>query len=301
MILPNFLIIGAAKAGTTALAHYLAQHPDVCMARPKEPHFFDYNYAKGLEHYSRSKWPHYNGEAFVGEATPCYVYLPFVVPRVARHFPHAKLLILLRNPVDRAYSAWWMNWSRGVESLSFEEAVAENLAELRRGRTFEGAQGERYWHRVYGSVCSGQIDQRCYLEPGYYAAHIQRWQKHFPKQNIHTLFMNDLYSSPQQTLNRVCDFLGIPAFDSPPAAIRRNVAMPRLARSVSIGLRRAGLKQASGCLPEKTRRLLKRVLSISGTRPPMPAGLRNRLTAHYQEANAQLMRLLDVDLSEWQR
>lgn len=104
-MLPNFLIVGAARAGTTSLYYYLKQHPDVFMSPKKEIDFFDVdkNFEKGLDWYERY-FEGYTGQKAIGEASPLYMYLEKVPKRIAKVIPDVKLIFILRNPVDRAYS-----------------------------------------------------------------------------------------------------------------------------------------------------------------------------------------------------
>ncbi|MFO7568735.1 MAG: sulfotransferase, partial [Smithellaceae bacterium] len=121
---PNLFIIGMPKCGTTALAAYLQKHPDVLMSVPKEPHYFDAYYEDmSFEEYTRKNYSNFRGEKIIGEATPVYLLVPWALDRLAKHCPDAKYIALLRNPVDRAYSHWWMFYSRAMDALSFEEAV----------------------------------------------------------------------------------------------------------------------------------------------------------------------------------
>ncbi len=109
---PGFLILGSPKCGTTALARLLDAHPDVAMSTPKEPHFFDAHYERGFEHYAT--WP---AHGIAGEATPSYLLVPYVAERIKADLPDAKLIAILRHPVERAFSSWWMFHARGMEPL----------------------------------------------------------------------------------------------------------------------------------------------------------------------------------------
>src|SRR5688572_14326389 len=114
--LPDFLIVGAMRSGTTSLHKYLQAHPDVFVASGKEVHFFDRRYGRGLDWY-RSRFAGVTTERVVGEATPAYMYDENAIARIAHDLPDARLIVVLRNPVDRAYSHYWRNRSRGRENL----------------------------------------------------------------------------------------------------------------------------------------------------------------------------------------
>src|SRR6266496_2269605 len=131
-LLPDFLIIGTQRGGTTALYHYLKTHPCIASASTLDTHFFDKKFSKGLGWY-RGHFPtrlekfyaeHLRGHPFVtGEANSSYLFHPHVPKRVAQELPQAKLIVLLRNPVDRAYSQYYHAIELGRETFSFEEAI----------------------------------------------------------------------------------------------------------------------------------------------------------------------------------
>jgi hypothetical protein len=126
-MLPNFLIIGAARCGTTTLYSYLAEHPQIFLPASKrpEPHFFyrENEYAKGLQWYRERYFSSWSGQPAVGEASTSYIFGPEVPERVKQSLPRIKLIALLRNPVDRAFSNYWASRQNGLETLSFEEAI----------------------------------------------------------------------------------------------------------------------------------------------------------------------------------
>ena len=111
----NFMIVGVQKSGTTALSEFCSEHPEICMAKPKEPHLFDaeeFDEAGLDDNYSKF-FDHFKGEAILGEATPIYMFLPEIAKRLHTYNPDLKLLVILRDPVDRAISQYSMSQSRG--------------------------------------------------------------------------------------------------------------------------------------------------------------------------------------------
>ena len=126
MSLPTFFVVGSPKCGTTALAQMLAAHPDVFLSEPKEPHFFDAHHDNGLQPYMEQHFAGWSGAGVAGEATPSYLAVPYVPARIRSAIPGARLIAILRNPVQRAYSSWWMFHARGMEPLSFEAAIRDN-------------------------------------------------------------------------------------------------------------------------------------------------------------------------------
>jgi len=122
--MPDFLIIGAQKCGTTSLYRYLIQHPQIEPAIKKEIHYFDLNYNKPIQWYL-NQFPALKTQSdrITGEATPYYIFHPHAPYRIKEHMPDAKIIVLLRNPVDRAYSHYHYAVERYGETLSFEEAL----------------------------------------------------------------------------------------------------------------------------------------------------------------------------------
>jgi hypothetical protein len=205
--LPDFVIIGAQKCGTSFLYQLLVQHPDVKPAFVKEVHFFDLNFAKG-ESWYRSRFPlqiRKKRPYITGESSPYYLFHPHAPRRAATVIPEAKLVILLRNPVDRAYSHYQHQvarvWGGGHETLAFEEAIE---AEERRlaGELEKLSRDEHYHsrnHRTYS-----------YLSRGIYVDQIAAWSRFFSRGQMLILRSEDLFDDAGGTLKILLDFLGLP-------------------------------------------------------------------------------------------
>lgn len=214
-VLPNFLIIGAQRCGTTSLYSYLVQHPWVSPAWAKELDFFSKNFAKGLAWY-RSQFPTSLERVYAqylrqrrlltGEASPSYMIYPHAPRRAWQIIPGAKLIALLRNPVDRAYSHFQAMVKAGVERLSFEEAIE---AEPERLRT--ELERIRRDEQYYSLTC----DNYCYLSRGLYRDQLDAWMVFFPKEQLLILQSEELFADPPGVLARVFEFLGAPRYDRP--------------------------------------------------------------------------------------
>ncbi|MBK7727714.1 MAG: sulfotransferase [Gammaproteobacteria bacterium] len=130
---PSFFVVGAQKAGTTALHHYLARHPDIFLPAIKETHFFDDGhgeYRLGIDHYIE-KYFHVDAHYLIsGEVDPEYLFFPEVASRIASYCPNAKLIFVFRDPVARAYSHYQMSFSRGLDQLDFAQAIAREDARM---------------------------------------------------------------------------------------------------------------------------------------------------------------------------
>ena len=204
--LPDFLIIGTQKGGTTSLFDYLAQHPELALPEIKEINYFDRKYAKGPDWY-RGFFPYRISGKKTGESTPYYLFHPLVAERVAKDLPRAKLIILLRDPVSRAFSHYQMMRKRGVEPFgSFVEAIA---------REEERIQGEN--KKITGKQVnwSKNLNRFSYLSRGMYASQLERWFARFPRDQFLILKSEDFFADPQKTLERTCDFLGLKRFTPP--------------------------------------------------------------------------------------
>ena len=127
MKLPNFLIIGAQRCGTTTLYNQLVSHPDISPATTKELHYFDINFSKGIQWYKEQ----FNDERIIGEASPYYIFHPLCPKRIFDIIPEVKIIVLLRNPVERAYSHYWHEIRLGKENLSFEDAISEESSRIK--------------------------------------------------------------------------------------------------------------------------------------------------------------------------
>ena len=192
----DFFVVGAQKAGTTALETFLRSHPQVQMGRKKELHFFDNeNVDWTSPDYAalNASFDWNRSDVLRGEATPIYMYWPKSLERIRAYNRNAKLIVLLRHPACRAYSHWKMEVSRGKEDFPFRLAVAD-VGRLRIKVEPGGV------HRVFS-----------YVERGYYSSQIARIFRQFPLRNVLFLRTDDLWRDPAQSFARVSGFLGIDA------------------------------------------------------------------------------------------
>lgn len=209
--LPDFLIIGAQRCGTTSLFNYLSQHPAILPSFPKEVHFFSNHYDKGLTWY-RSHFPleiqrrrsgMQNGKqrCMAVEGTPYYFSHPLAPRRIFEAVPEARLLLLLRNPGDRAYSHYQYEVKLGFESLSFEEAIeaeAERLASEKE-KILQDQNYHSFAHQHYS-----------YLSRGKYIDFLGEWESFLNRGKILVLKSEDFYVHPEKTITQVLEFLGLP-------------------------------------------------------------------------------------------
>ncbi len=187
---PDFLIIGFMKSGTTQLAHFLSQHPNIGIS-PKERRFFTQHFNKGPIWYHNRLCRRTEQILAVGEVSPAYICDERVPARVFSMYPQVKLIIILRNPTDRTYSQYQMRVRHQREPLLFEEAL-----------TLE-AQGLSPLYHPYVST-------------SVYIKHLQRWIFLFQRNQMLIIFNEDLKNDPINTLNKICCFLEVPLFTKMP-------------------------------------------------------------------------------------
>lgn len=217
---PDFLVIGAKKAGTSSLINWLMSHPAVARPFPhmqglKSPHYFDINYWRGARWY-RSHFPsarsrhrqqrRVGADTVVGEASPYYMFHPAVPGRVARDLPHVKLIISLRDPVARAYSNYWDRVAAGTELIeSFEAAIAAESSRLDTVDASRLLSDPHYY--------SAHHDNHTYLARGRYVEHVASWLERFPRRQVLVVRAEDMFDDPVVTFLEVQRFLGLPALE----------------------------------------------------------------------------------------
>jgi len=211
--LPDFIIIGAQRCGTTSLYKYLIEHPCVAPAFRKEVHFFDANFGRGLDWY-RAHFPSVpykycakqirGHNILTGEASPYYIFHPHAPKRVREIVPRVKLIALLRNPVDRADSHYHLRVRDGTETLSFEDALERELEMVNRERE-RITQDENYHSLAH--------QRYSYLSRGIYADQLEVWASLFPREQILVLRSEDFYADPPTALRNVLKFLNLPSWE----------------------------------------------------------------------------------------
>jgi len=217
------------RAGTTSLYAYLIVHPNVLSAIKKETAFFNYAYHVNLDWYrlyfptimeeARIKNKRDNQILITGEATPSYLIDPRVPQRIFEKLPKMKLIILLRNPVDRAISHYHHNVLFGIETLSFEEAINqesfrinESFEEIKKDRTIYDDSTASYFFRLLKFQPKNYF-KFSYLNSGMYYEHIKNWTNVFPEEQLLILKSEDFFNNPKSCFKQVQEFLDLPYFD----------------------------------------------------------------------------------------
>jgi lipopolysaccharide transport system ATP-binding protein len=225
--LPSFLVIGAQRAGTTSLFYYLCGHPDVHRPATKEIHFFDDNYWRGVDWYRSFFALSFGRDRVTGEATPYYLFHPAVPARVAATIPDVRLIALLRNPVDRAYSHYHKMRRMGIERLSFKKALA---AEERR---LDGEEERLLADPRYRSM---HHRRHAYVGRGLYADQLEHWLASFPREQLLVLLSDDFFARPREVYAQTLDFLGLPSWQPEALEDRNPASYKALAPEIRAGL-----------------------------------------------------------------
>jgi hypothetical protein len=266
---PDFLIAGAMRSGTTSLHHWLRGHPAVHMADAKEVHYFDLHYDRGPVWYQDQFAGAEPGD-LLGEATPEYLFLPWARQRMCQDLPHARVVVTLRDPVDRAWSHYCMLRARGREELSFADALDREAERLR-----DHANWSRYGYRAKGEY-AGQL--RDLIE------------RQGIEKVLVLIFERDVVGRPDETFRQLCRFLGVEVADVPAVGSRVNS---------SIRLRSTAVRDLARPMPRMLRDVVGRFNAVPVENQPLPAPLRERLGRHFAGPNAELERLLGREIPEW--
>ncbi len=202
--LPDFIIIGAQKSGTTSLFDYLTMHPEV-LKNPlnyKELYFFNTHYQRGMKYY-RHYFPLKFRSGLVGEATTTYLHSLEAPARVAQCLPEVKLILTLRDPVDRAISHYYHHVKRGRESRTLDEAFSQDYLDRFNSGKLED---DKFTYR--------------YLNNSNYARHLANWQQHFMEKRFCINAAEDMFERPQEVYDQACDFLGLKRVHLPEFKVR---------------------------------------------------------------------------------
>lgn len=259
--LPDFVIVGAMRSGTSSLFRYLADHPDVFMATPKELHYFDKHYERGRDWY-RARFSGATSRQRVGEATPSYLYNPVALERLAGDVEGVKAIAILRDPVDRAYSHYWLRHARKREPRSWEEVVAEDLESTELGTL---------------------------LWPSRYAIHLENLFAQVGRERSLILSFDRLTEDPVDLFATVCSFVGVEP--TPPESVGSIV-------NAHFEIRSQTLRKLTKArrLPRFVRNAIARANHIDIRYPPMSPELEERLSAFFEPDSRALRRAVAASL-----
>lgn len=283
MTLPNFLIIGPGKTGSTSLWHYVRQHPDVFMSDFKEPSFFwteapnwKENRVQTLQEYEKL-FESAGSSAAVGEASATYFADPGAPTAIKETLPDVRLIAILRDPRSRAFSQYVFQRMRNFERAeSFLEAVA---AEPTRSRE----------------------ELASYIDPGLYHKHLTRYLAEFPWERLHLVFTDDLRAHPDDVMRDIFRFLGVdPSVEVDTSSDFTVSGRPRIKAVDTLMSNKNPLKRILGAwAPEWARKAVRRLRNSNLERLSMTAEERQALRPYFEDDIKQLETLLERDLSGW--
>jgi hypothetical protein len=280
--LPNFFIVGAPKAGTTSLYAYLGQHPQVYMSPVKEPSYFA---PEQCRHDFIFSWPSYlklyenvSDEIAIGEATASYLWSETAACNIAARFPRARIIINLRNPIDRAYSQYLQMLTDGVTRKSFREQIDASL---------------RFNNQEFGLLWP-------FLELGRYYEQIKRYFDKFPRSQIHISYHEDLEHAPEPLMADLFAFLGVAPGFVPDISYRHNE--PRIVKLTGAAylLKKWRIwPYLRNIAPRPLGPRLRSLMLRSRASLQMESADRAFLADYYRDDIEKLATLLNRDLNAW--
>jgi len=298
MTLPNFLIIGAAKSGTTAIYTYLRQHPDIFMSPRKELRYFSNIPGKkgdpppGYVHQGVSTLSEYKSyfdqvtyESVIGESSPMYLYTPGTAERISKVVPNVKMLAILRNPIDRAYSAYTHALREWKEpATSFQEALELENTRIKSGWGM-------LWH---------------YLRAGFYYEQLSRFYNIFDPQQICVVLYDDLQSDPTALLRHIFNFLRVDSSFTPDISYRPNVSGFPKSKLIHELMRRLFLEEnffkhtSRIFIPKRIRKkAMIKLRERNLEKRELSSEMRSSLQDVFRSDIKKLQVLIERDLSHW--
>lgn len=273
--LPDFLVCGAMKAGSTSLFHYLNKHPQISMYKKKEVHFFDddKNFGKGIEWYKKH-FKSFGSDIINGEITPGYMLLEKVPPRIKKIIPNVKLIFIVRNPIERAWSHYQHMVRRGLEDKDFLNALISEKKRI--------VKNER------------ELRKFSYVERGMYAKQISRYLEIFNEDQIKILLLEDLRGNILKAMNEIFVFLNVKEiFSEDMFSSRYNEAKisknPVLARRV----KKSFLNRIPGFYKVFDK------FALKPGKVEIPQKAREYLQNMFRQSNEELSIMINRDLSSW--
>jgi hypothetical protein len=284
----GLFIVGAPKAGTTSLYHYLSEHPEVFMSREKETDFFSSEELKGLSFYYKSKsvpsleayklqFEGATDAKILGEGSVSYLYYPKVPVKIKEYNPSSKIIIMLRHPVDRAYSHYLMDYGLGLIDVSFEEVMNR-----------KGIEANKVFY------------QQC-IELGFYYAQVKRYLDIFGASNVHLIEYESFKRNTSEEMQKVFEFIDIDLGFSPNInKVHNRFSMPNNSYLRKLYAQVWLRKALAFVLPNNAIEKVKGVFFKQG-KPKLSSASRKQLLEIYAEDISKLEKMLNLDLLEWRK
>lgn len=284
MPLPNFLVIGAPKSGTTSLDRYLGQHPQIYMSPVKEPQYFRpirslKTTVEDFDDY-RALFDGVRDERAIGEVSPFYVSSVSAADRIREMIPDVRLVAIVRNPVERAFSDYSMLIEKGRDHVSFDEAIADELA----------PESERRGDML-----------RNYVKHGLYGEQLASYYERFERDHIHVMLFEDLRRDGPGLMHGLYEFLEVDTeFEAETSRVYNATTAPPRHPRLNRLVRRAQNHDVQRFVPRSLRKGVRTLTSQSADRmPELSASARARLVEYYRPDVRTLEQLLGRDLSGW--
>lgn len=290
--LPNFLVIGTVSAGTTSIYYYLRQHPQIYMSPVKEPRFFSYDGEKESFGGPKIKSPsvtdyetycslfrNVKDEIAIGEITPTYLYHPKSPHSIYKYIPDAKLIAILRNPVDRAYSNFLRVTKQGREPCTtFAQALEDEPERIKQN-----------WSSTFH-----------HKQVGFYAEQLARYYALFPKNQIKIFLYEDFCTKPTQIIKEIFEFLEVDSSFVPDIAYKSNVnGIPKNRFLYALISENPLRPLLIPFMPLSLRAVVSRLKNTMIEKPKLAPELRQQLIEDYREDINKLQHMLQRDLSTW--
>jgi len=297
--LPNFIIVGAAKSGTTSVDQYLRQHPEVYMCPQKEPYFFSFvnkkidfkgPYDSIMKDVIVTDFNEYvsffnnvTDQKAIGECSNSYLFLTHSAEEIKKYIPDCKIIIILRDPVERAFSHYAQHVMIGHEKLTFEEAIEQE--------SYRKAAGWR-WHYQY-------------LEQSMYYKQVKVYYDIFPKENILVLFFDDLKKDPSLFMKEIFEFIGVsPMVEGIDFKVYNKTGMPKSRLLHNFLYSKKFFKKLLGFfIPEQFKiHIFKTIYELNmdyTAKPKLSEETRKKLKEYFKPDIKKLEQLLNKDLSNW--
>ena len=297
MTMPNFLIVGAAKSGTTSLYAYLKQHPQVYMSPVKETNFFAFegeelNFSGGIKQGYladfktniqdyRAQFQGINNEIAIGEASPSYLYIPKAVERIEYYIPNVKIIVILRNPIDRAYSHFLHHIrDRLVPYSDFSQALQAEPQRI----------VDNWWWDYH------------YIQVGLYYKQLKRYVDKFNRERIKVYLYEDFKTNSLSVIQDIFQFLDVDRQFIPDMSAKLNsTGIPRN-RTLDALIKEPNLiKTIYQLLPMKLRKKITSKITKRNPleKPLLSSEIRKNLTELYREDILKLQQLIQRDFSGW--
>ena len=295
--LKYFFILGAAKCGTTSLYYYINQHSKILMSTPKETLFFEKDFVTNIDWYVEKYFKNLKNEKFLGEARQRNLYLPYVPQRIAAMFPDAKLIISVRNPIERAYSHYLHRKNHNFEHLSFEDAIEADLNEIRKGR-FIRTENEIKGYLDQLAPDGASKKYRTYIDCGYYAEQIERYLNYYDRNQLKIVFLEDIrknvktvYCELLRFLDQNLEYEEIDFFIQNKRRSKMAISLSNLIQNDSMIKKR---------MPKKIKHIVYAFFDyFFKPKTKMNPEIRKMLIEHYWEHNRKLEKITGRDLSHW--